>query len=275
MILDEEWSNRSSSTSTIIHTSSSTKTTGRFPWTSILKWSMYSQISRYSSIQSSSIQLVKYLPPYSRNHLCSLLSNYYYFYFYLSQVNLSTSLSFLPSRFFFRKLKKEEKRYKTYVMTGSLSSTTRPTHSDISRRTNDNYQVQRKDLLWNPLIFLLVSIELLYRGLLFSSNIIFKQSMWFFFISSSSIWMYSGISFNTETTLSFSTSIVFTLCDFFSFIYSIDWSWRSKEFQRRIFIDSSRRISVNDYWMDKKEFIFSRSTSKRKSSIPINKLNFI
>lgn len=101
MILDEEWSNWSSSTSTIIHTSSSTKTTGRFPWTSIFKWSMYSQISRYSSIEFSSIQLVKYLPTYSCNHLCSLLSNYYYFYFYLSQVNLSTSrLSFLRLIFF-------------------------------------------------------------------------------------------------------------------------------------------------------------------------------
>lgn len=29
-------------------------------------------------------------------------------------------------------------------MTGSLSSTTRPTHSDISRRTNENYQVHFK-----------------------------------------------------------------------------------------------------------------------------------
>lgn len=100
MILDEEWSNWSSSTSTIIHTSSSTKTTGRFPWTSIFKWSMYSQISRYSSIEFSSIQLVKYLPTYSCNHLCSLLSNYYYFYFYLSQVNLHESSFISPIDFF-------------------------------------------------------------------------------------------------------------------------------------------------------------------------------
>ena len=34
-------------------------------------------------------------------------------------------------------------------MTGSLSSTTRPTHSDISRRTNENYQVEQKIIFFN------------------------------------------------------------------------------------------------------------------------------